>query len=224
MADDIKRVVYDVPVAPVKNTRRRTRQGPASKAKPVPVPKIPVAQAAGAAVAMPTVAPLPMLSTTHAVGGKTRDPVAAIVAAGPTKKPSVKVPLPYNNSPVAAVATPVKSHAKAAAAAAPAVKIVQRPAQTRRVEPVNKVKISPEKRKNTTLKRRFSEKKIVVKIESASKIRKTRDAIRRKVANMKLEEVTEKLTARGLARPNAKVPETMQRNMLVDVMMFPVHV
>ena len=42
MADDIKRVVYDVPAAPVRNTRRRTRQGPASKPKPVPVPKIPV--------------------------------------------------------------------------------------------------------------------------------------------------------------------------------------
>jgi hypothetical protein len=219
MADDIKRVVYDVPAAPVRNTRRRTRQGPASKPKPVAVPKIPVAQAAGAAVAASAV-PRPMLSTTTAVGGsKKRDPVAAIVAAGPTKKPTVKVPLPYNNSPAAAVVTPPKPKT-----ALPAVKIVHKPLQTRRVEPVNKVKINPEKRKNTTLKRKFSEKKVVVKIESPSKVRKTRDAIRRKVANMKIEEVSEKLRARGLARPNAKVPEEMQRNMLIDVMMFPVHV
>jgi len=160
-----------------------------------------------------------MLSTTHAVGGKKRDPLPVIVAAGPTKKPIVKVPLPYNNSPEAAVATPIKPKT-----APPAVKIIHKPVQTRRVEPVNKVRINPEKRKNTTLKRNFNEKRIVVKIESASKVRKTRDAIRRKVANMKIEEVSEKLRARGLARPNAKVPEEMQRNMLVDVMMFPVHV
>uniref|UniRef100_A0A6C0DST8 Uncharacterized protein n=1 Tax=viral metagenome TaxID=1070528 RepID=A0A6C0DST8_9ZZZZ len=220
MADDIKRVVYDVPAVPVRNTRRRTRQGPASKPKPVAVPKIPVAQAAGAAVGTASAVPRPMLSTTTAVGGsKKRDPVAAIVAAGPTKKPIVKVALPYNNSPAAAVATPPKPKT-----APPAVKIVHKPVQTRRVEPVNKVKINPEKRKNTTLKRKFSEKKVVVKIESASKVRKTRDAIRRKVANMKIEEVSEKLRARGLTRPNAKVPEEMQRNMLIDVMMFPVHV
>jgi len=161
------------------------------------------------------------MATTHAVGGKPRkaeSSIAAIAAAGPTKKPVVKVLLPYNNSPIAAVATPVKH-----TPVKPVIKIISKPQQTRRVEP-SKVKINPEKRKNITLKRKFSEKKITVKIENASKVRKTRDAIRRKVANMKLEEVTAKLSARGLARPNAKIPEEMQRSMLVDVMMFPVPV
>ena len=229
MADDIKRVTYDVPAAPVKNTRRqsrRSRQEPPTKPKPVPTPTIPVAQAAGAALVKPPVAaakpqvsaakpqvagspvPLPMMATTHAVGGK-------------PKKPSLKVALPYNNSHVAAVATPTKEQMPR-----PAIKIVQR--ETRRaaapLPPVSKVLINPEKRKNVTLKRRFAEKRITVRIENPSKVRKTRDAIRRKVANMPLADVTKKLHERGMGKPNSKLAEDLQRKMLVDLMMFPVPV
>jgi hypothetical protein len=229
MADDIKKVTYDVPVAAGRTTRRRNRtlkggagvaQGAVTKPKVVPTPTIPVAQAAGD--------PLPMLSTTRAVGGKAapaaaaktvavpQNNVAKVVSAGPSKKTALKVPLPYNNSPK--VAAP----SKPAPVVKPAVKIVkEKPVQTRK-EAKNKVKINPEKRKNLTLKRKFAAKKIMVKIENSSKIRKTRDAIRRKVANMEIKEVTEKLVARDLIKANSKVPEEMRRNMLIDVMMFPV--
>lgn len=229
MADDIKRVTYDVPAAPVKNTRRRQRQQPASKPKPVPTPTIPVAQAAGAAPAKPPAVaptkppvaakpqaagspvPLPILATTHAVGGK-------------RKKPSLKVALPYNNSSVAAVTTPTKP-VQQQYKPRPAIKIVSR--ETRRVLPqptVGKVLINPEKRKNVTLKRRFAEKRITVRIENPSKVRKTRDAIRRKVANMPLVDVSKKLHERGLGKLNSKLAEDLQRKMLVDLMMFPVPV
>jgi hypothetical protein len=176
-----------------------------------------------------------MLSTTRAVGGKVapadaaktvavpQNNVAKVVSAGPSKKTALKVPLPYNNSPkTAAPPKPANQPAKTASAVKPAVKIVkEKPVQTRK-EAKNKVKINPEKRKNVTLKRKFAAKKIMVKIENSSKIRKTRDAIRRKVANMEIKEVTEKLVARDLIKANSKVPEEMRRNMLIDVMMFPV--
>jgi hypothetical protein len=211
MADEIKRVTYDVPVHVAKNTRRRARpqQGAVSKAKPVATPTIPVAQAAGAQP--------PVLSTTQAAI-VTVPPKPAAAAATAAKKPAIKIPLPYNNSKVAAVATPVKPQMQQQ----PTIKIVEKPNPIKSVVQPSRVRINPDKRR--TMKRKFSERKIVVKVENASKVRKTRDAIRRKVANMKLEEVTENLRTRGLIRPHVKVPDETQRGMLIDVMTFPIPV
>jgi hypothetical protein len=183
----------------------------AQAAGAAPVKPQPQAATPQVAAAKPQVAgspvPLPMMATTHAVGGK-------------HKKPSLKVVLPYNNSHVAAVATPTKVQTPR-----PAIKIVSR--ETRRAlppPPVGKVLINPEKRKNVTLKRRFAEKRITVQIENPSKVRKTRDAIRRKVANMPLADVSKKLHERGMGKPNSKLAEDLQRKMLVDLMMFPIPV
>ena len=217
MSDEIKRVTYEVPAEPQRKAARRSRKNtaqlPISPPKVVPVPKIAVAPLAGGA-------PLPILSTTTAVGGK--KPATTIKtstkATEPTKsKPAVKVPLPYNNSPSSPAPTkPVTNNA------APVVKVskTKNVVTTRKAEPP-KIKVVPTKKKNVTLKSKFVAKKIVVKIENGSKVRKTRDAIRRKVANMPLSEITEKLRARGLVRPNVSPPEAMQRSMMIDIMLFP---
>jgi hypothetical protein len=144
-----------------------------------------------------------------------------MVAGAATKKPAIKIPLPYNNSNVAAVATPVKP-SQSQSQSQPTIKIVEKPNLAKPAVQPSRVRINPDKRR--TMKRKFSERKIVVKIENASKVRKTRDAIRRKVANMPLDEVTEKLRTRGLIRPQVKVPEETQRGMLIDVMSFPIPV
>jgi len=170
--------------------------------KPVFTPTIPVKQAAGSRASAPiSAAPLPSLSTTSAVGGK--------------KKATLKISLPN-----AVVPLPVKIKSEA-----PAVKIVpakkQQP-QTRKITPVAaKVKISPTKRKNQTLKLKFTTKKITIHVENAAKIRKNRESIEKQVAKMPLEEITKSLRKRGLVRENANPPEQMQRSMMKDLLNFP---
>jgi len=140
-----------------------------------------------------------------------------------TNKPeiSVKQPvlvsmnksLPYNESPL--TPSPIKQVAKP-------VKImpVKKPlVQTRKIETPSKVVIV-KNRPNKTLKQKFVEKKIVIGIDS-SKIRKTRDAVRRKVANMPLDDVCKVLRARGLIRETANPPPEIQRMMMIDILLFP---
>jgi hypothetical protein len=224
MSDEIKRVVYEVPAeVPKKNRRSRknTEQLPIAPAKPVPVPRIKVNEMSGGT-------PLPILSTTTAVGGKkpateTKKVTAKPALAKPAlAKPAVKIPLPYNNSPSSPAPTnnPAPSNNKPVVSA-PVVKVNKAKVTTTRKAEPPKVKVVPTKKKNVTLKAKFVAKRIVVKIENSSKLRKTRDAVRRKVGNMNLKEITEKLRARGLVRPNVNPPEEMQRSMMVDILMFP---
>jgi hypothetical protein len=102
-----------------------------------------------------------------------------------------------------------------------AVKVIQKPATVSRKAPL-KVNVQPTKRKNFTMKRKFLAKKITINIENANKIKNKRDTIEKKVANMTLSEVTEKLHQNGLVRPTANPPEKMQRGWMVDFMMFQV--
>jgi hypothetical protein len=164
---EIKQVNMTIPI-PVKTTRRGRKpklpmQGVPLPSKPVFTPTIPVKQAAGANPLPPAVAP--SLSTTTAVGGK--------------KKETLKIALP---------ASKVQAHVSKPKSEAPAVKIVpakKQVPQTRKITPVAaKVKISPTKRKNQTLKLKFSTKKITIHVENATKIRKTRESIEKQVAKM----------------------------------------
>lgn len=181
---EIKQVNMTVPnLAP---KRKRTRK---ATTMPVRTPTIPVAQAAGAV-------PLPSLSTTHVVGGK---------------KPVVKVPLPYNNSP--STPSPVS---KTPVAIVPAKKVVQSRKETR-------VQIQPTKRKNFTMKRKFTNKKITIHVDNTNKIKKTHSSVEKQVSEMKLPEITAKLRSRGLIREKANPPEAMQRSMMKDMMMLPGH-
>jgi len=163
--------------------------------------------------------PLPMLSTTTAVGGSKKK-----------AKPALAVPLPYNESKTAPSPAPKKEEpvkttptVKVNPTKKPSVALTRKNAEA--VEKAAKaskmVNIQPTKRRNFTLKRNFKAKKITITVENSSKMRKTRDGIRRTVANMPLADITIKLQARGLMRAGAKVPEHMQRAMMSDILMFP---
>ena len=163
--------------------------------------------------------PLPMLSTTTAVGGGKKK-----------AKPALAVPLPYNESKTTPSPAPKKEETvkttpvvKVNPTKKPSVALTRKHAEA--VEKAAKaskmVNIQPTKRRNFTLKRNFKAKKITITVENSSKMRKTRDGIRRTVANMPLADITIKLQARGLMRAGANVPEHMQRSMMSDILMFP---
>ena len=164
--------------------------------------------------------PLPILSTTSVVGGK---PKLSILSVPTNKhKASIPVPLPYNESPN----TP-------APVSAPSLKKVANEPTQLKIMPAKKtanvthkaveqkVHIQPMKRKNVTLKNNFTAKKITIHMENSSKVRKTRDSIRKKVANMTLPEITKKLREKGLIRETANPPENIQRLMMIDIFLFP---
>ena len=183
---DTKIVKMTVPVEAPKRRRRTQRAD-----KKVPTPTIPVAQAAGALLPTASVAgPVPSLSTTT-------------VAGGAKKKPALKIPLPYANSPNTPAPVSVK------------------PKRTTPTQKETKVQIQPMKRKNFTMKRKFVAKKIMVGVDNSNKMRKTRDAITDRVDAMKLPEITAALRAKGLIREKANPPEAMQRSMMKDILNFP---
>ena len=183
---DTKIVKMTVPVEAPKRRRRTQRAD-----KKVPTPTIPVAQAAGALPTGPVPAtPVPSLSTTS-------------VAGGAKKKPALKIPLPYANSPNTPAPVSVK------------------PKRTTPTQKETKVQIQPMKRKNFTMKRKFVAKKIMVGVDNSNKMRKTRDAITDRVDAMKLPEITAALRAKGLIREKANPPEAMQRSMMKDILNFP---
>ena len=127
---------------------------------------------------------------------------------GPIKKPTISVPLPYSKS--LQTPSPLK--------AAP-VKVIEKP--VRKTMNSVKVNVQPIKRKNFTLKRKFTAKRITIQVENSNKIKKNRELIENTVQNMALTEITERLRSKGLVRPTSNPPETMQRNMMIDIMMFP---
>ena len=185
---DIKEIKINVPI-PVSKTR---------KGKRVPKLEKPVA-----------VLEKP-LSEKKLVGGEPL-PVLSTIRVGGSKKPAVKVSLPYANSP----------HTPSPSQSVPApIKVVQKQVVRKTIQPV-KVVVQPTKRKNFTMKRNFTEKRITIQVENSNKIKKNRESVEKKVKNMSLSEITEKLRARGLVRPMSNPPETMQRTMMTDIMMFP---
>jgi hypothetical protein len=125
---------------------------------------------------------------------------------------------PYNEAPK--TATPVVKSEEPKP-----VKIVQtkKPVVqlTRKAAEPKKVAIVPAKRPNKTLRKHYTAKKITIHMENASKVRKTRDNVRRTVANMELKDITQKLRDRGLIRETVNPPENIQRSMMVDILLFP---
>ena len=239
---DIKQVNMSVPM-PKKERRSRKSRLNSSVGETVEVPtptirvdsqfggKAPVASPQPAAKKAPVMVvspafkqkagnPLPSLSTSSVVGGQTKKasnkPTLSvpIVKSNNTNKPyeeSTKTPSPTKKP------TPENNLPKP-------VKIVtnKKPvAVTRKAAEPMKVNIVPAKRPNKTLKKKYTAKKITIHMENSSKVRKTRDAVRRKVANMELKEITSKLRERGLIRETANPPEQIQRSMMIDILLFP---
>jgi hypothetical protein len=189
---DIKEIKINVPI-PVSKTRKGKRVPKVEK----PVIEKPLLEKPVSAKKLVGGEPLPVLST---------------IRVGGSKKPVVKVQLPYSNSPHTP-SPPIKP------VPAP-IKVVQKTV-IRKTPPAIKVLVQPTKRKNFTMKRKFTEKKITIQVENSNKIKKNRESIEKKVKNMPLSEITEKLRARGLVRAMSNPPEAMQRTMMTDILMFP---
>ncbi len=152
--------------------------------------------------------PLPVLSTTRVVGGQ--------APAASTKVPlSISIVKHTNDQPYekSKETTPPKKLVVA--------KKAPNPVPRKAVSEPQKLQIQPKSRLNKTLKKNYSEKRITIHMENTEKVRKTRDAVRRNVANMPLCDVTNKLRERGLVRESANPPEHIQRLMMVDIELFP---
>jgi hypothetical protein len=227
---DLKTVQMSIPVPAVKASRRSKKQKGLALAL---APADADAAASGNDMALPNKSlrvtktnpqkppillmqqkagnPLPALSSSSVVGGK---PVVKVNII----KPTIAVGTagagagagPYNKSPLTpSPQKPIK------------IMTLKKPLNISRKapEPV-KVNIKAKPRPNRTLKK-YTAKKITISIEPSKNIRKTHDAVRRKVANMPLEEVTKKLRGSGLIRDNANPPEMIQRSMMKDILLFP---
>lgn len=169
--------------------------------------------------------PLPALSTSSVVGGdpkkitQTKPVVNVPIVKGNSGNPS------YNKSPN--TPSPEKkattdANEKANLPKPVKINTIKKTPETRKVESKQKkVNIVPAKRPNKTLKKNYTAKKITIHMENTSKVRKTRDAVRRNVANMELKEITKKLRDRGLIRETANPPENIQRSMMIDILLFP---
>lgn len=202
----------EVPTPTIRVDSQFGGKAPAPKKAPVIVVSPAFKQKAGN--------PLPSLSTTSVVGGQTKKAINKPTLSVPivksnnnnkpyeesTKTPSPeKKPTPANNLPKPVKIVPNKK----------AVAVTRKAA-----EPL-KVNIVPAKRPNKTLKNKYTAKKITIHMENSSKVRKTRNAVRCKVANMDLKEITSKLRERGLIRETANPPEQIQRSMMIDILLFP---
>ena len=200
---DIKEIKINVPVPKVRKSRKAA------------LPKVPVPTPKG------VLAPTPKIS-----GGtvpisalpKSGDPLPALstIKIGGQKKPAITVKLPYSNS-AKTPSPPVK----------PVVKTIEKPVKviqkvvTRRAPVPVKVTVQPIKRKNFTIRRKFTAKRIVIQVENTNKVKNNRSVVEKKVADMPLSEITDKLRTKGLVRMSSNPPELMQRNMMIDIMLFP---
>lgn len=204
---EVKTVQMSIP-APIKAGRRTKKQKEISGGAPsvlinkTNVKKEPVIlqQKAGD--------PVPALSTTRVVGGNITKPDVKSVLKVPIIPQ--KDSLQYNKSTI--TPSPIKP-----------VKImpVKKPVNITRKSPEPiKIHINPKNRPNKTLKK-YTAKKITITMEPTKNVRKIHDNIRLKVANMPLEEITKKLRAGGLLRETANPPESIQRLMMKDLLLFP---
>jgi len=221
MTEELKQIKYTAPV-PVKKTRRSKK-------------------AVGGDIIKASSPPLPILSTTHAVGG--------------AKKETIKVSLPYSESPKtpspvkvvpakvtvqprvaslvkptqvpslvkpAQVQKPVSLPSVKPAIVEPTVKLVNKPSIVRKtVNNTPKIVIQPNKRKNMTLKRKFTTKRITIQVENSKKLKKLRETAEKNLDKLKPCDILSTLRKNGLVRPNANPPEALNRAMMLDIMMFP---
>jgi hypothetical protein len=69
-------------------------------------------------------------------------------------------------------------------------------------------------------KRRFTERRLSISVDTVVKTRKHRKTVKIDVDSMPLEEIRAKLVARGILRKTAKVPDSMLRSMMKDLMLL----
>ena len=158
--------------------------------------------------------PVAALSTTSVVGGKKKDSLSIGQAASAAAATAA-------TAATAAATAPYEKN-KGSTASPPKIVLAKKTLSVK-AHPVKipTLQIQPKARPSKTLKRKYSAKRITIHMENPKNVRKTRDAVRRSVANMPLNDITEKLRARGLVRADVCPPENIQRLMLVDIQLFP---
>lgn len=230
MTEELKQIKYTAP-APVKKTRRSKKT-------------------VGGDVIKASSPPLPLLSTTHAVGGTRKETIKVALpyteskhTPSPVKAPSTKVhvqPRPAKPLSIPTLAKPtlVKPTLVKPTLAKPTlvklpepvthtiqeptVRLVNKPSIIRKtVNNTPKIVIQPNKRKNMTLKRKFTAKKITIQVENQKKLKKLRENAEKNLDKLKPCDILNSLRKNGLVRPNANPPEALNRAMMLDIMMFP---
>ena len=230
MTEELKQIKYTAP-APVKKTRRSKKT-------------------VGGDVIKASSPPLPLLSTTHAVGGTRKETIKVALpyteskhTPSPAKTPSTKVhvqPRPAKPLSIPTLAKPtlVKPTLVKPTLAKPTlvklpepvthtiqeptVRLVNKPSIIRKtVNNTPKIVIQPNKRKNMTLKRKFTAKKITIQVENQKKLKKLRENAEKNLDKLKPCDILNSLRKNGLVRPNANPPEALNRAMMLDIMMFP---
>jgi len=230
MTGELKQIKYTAP-APVKKTRRSKKT-------------------VGGDIIKPSSPPMPILSTTHAVGGakketikvslpynessKTPSPVKAKVQVQPKSAILVKPTSVVQTKPTSVVQTKptsvvqtkptsvVQTKPTSVVLPEPTVKLVNKPSIVRKtVNNTPKIVIQPNKRKNMTLKRKFTSKRITIQVENSKKLKKLRETAERNLDKLKPCDILNTLRKNGLVRPNANPPDSLNRAMMLDIMMFP---
>lgn len=193
---DIKQVNINVPIPKVKKERKTRKSEKSEKV-------------------MKTIEggnPMPVLSTIRVGGEHTNNIVQSL------NKPTIKINIPNTDTNKTLINLP-----SAKKITPNSVKIVnsKKPLLRKTITDYPKVNIQPNKRRNFTLKRKFSSKNITIHIENANSIKKSRENIENKVKVMNEDEISKKLIARGLMRPTANPPLKWKQNMMRDIMLFP---
>lgn len=140
-------------------------------------------------------------------------PVLSTISIGGAKKPTLKVVIPYAESAKTPSPTPTVEK--------PVIKVVEKPAVKKVVTAAPKVIVNQNKRKNLTLKRKFTNKRITIHVENSKKLKKLRETAVKNLNKLSATEILTTLKERGLVRPQASPPDSLNRAMMLDIMMFP---
>jgi hypothetical protein len=210
---DIKQVNINVPIPKVKKERKTRKMDKENKVnKPVtggnPLPN-PMPVQVSNPMPVQVSNPMPVLSTIRIGGNKSINNMAH-------NKPIININVPTNNAPSVNLPSAKKITPNS-------VKIVnsKKPAIRKIISEHPKLNIQPNKRRNFTLKRKFTSKNIIIQVENANEIKKSRENIEAKIKAMTEDEITKKLISRGLMRPTANPPLKWKQSMMADIMMFP---
>ena len=140
-------------------------------------------------------------------------PVLSTIRIGGAKKQTLKVAVPYTES--------AKTPSPAQTVEQPVIKVVEKPVVKKVAATAPKVVVNQNKRKNLTLKRKFTNKRITIHVENSKKLKKLRENAVKNLNKLSASEILTTLKERGLVRPQASPPDSLNRAMMLDIMMFP---
>jgi hypothetical protein len=192
--DDIKKVNINIPIPKIKRRERKTKK--ATGGNPLPVVST-IKFGGDKKPEVMTLNPKPNQDINPTI---TKQPINIHLNPKPTllQTPSIKKITPTN------------------------IKIIHNKKLIRKTIGLNPtIQIKPNKRRNFTLKRKFSPKNITIHFENTNDIKNKRENIIKDINNMDEKTINAKLIERGLLRPTANPPLEWKKNILIDVLMLP---